>query len=439
MFEWSETDLMIRDGIRGFIAKEIRPHLDALDSGEMSPYPIIRKLFSEFGIDVMASEAVEKMLAKERARDAGEPGSGETGSGETGSGKSGETSAPEKEEASSGGSGAFEGQDSLMAVVVSELAGACMGMVSALGVSIGLGATTLMSRGTLAQKERWLPGIATMEKVAAWAITEPDSGSDAFGGMQTYVRRDGDEYILNGRKTFITNGPAADILIVYAKLDEGDPTVDRRDRKVLTFVLESGMEGLTQSPPLKKMGLHSSPTGELSFDDVRLRRDRLLGETEEHRGGDGRESARASFTAERTGVAIMALGIITECHRLCVEYARERTLWGQEIGRFQLIQLKLAQMEVARFNVQNMVFHSIERARAGKPLSLAEASAMKLYSSEAATDVAMEAVQLFGGNGYMAEYRVEQLARDAKSLMIYAGSNEVQVTHIAKGLLRTGG
>ena len=432
MFEWSETDLMIRDGIRGFIAKEIRPHLDALDSGEMSPYPIIRKLFSEFGIDVMASEAVEKMLAKERARDAGEPGSGETGSG-----KSGETSAPEKEEASSGGSGAFEGQDSLMAVVVSELAGACMGMVSALGVSIGLGATTLMSRGTLAQKERWLPGIATMEKVAAWAITEPDSGSDAFGGMQTYVRRDGDEYILNGRKTFITNGPAADILIVYAKLDEGDPTVDRRDRKVLTFVLESGMEGLTQSPPLKKMGLHSSPTGELSFDDVRLRRDRLLGETEEHRGGDGRESARASFTAERTGVAIMALGIITECHRLCVEYARERTLWGQEIGRFQLIQLKLAQMEVARFNVQNMVFHSIERARAGKPLSLAEASAMKLYSSEAATDVAMEAVQLFGGNGYMAEYRVEQLARDAKSLMIYAGSNEVQVTHIAKGLLRT--
>src|SRR5699024_5583927 len=269
-------------------------------------------------------------------------------------------------------------------------------------------------RGTLAQKERWLPGIATMEKVAAWAITEPDSGSDAFGGMQTYVRRDGDEYILNGRKTFITNGPAADILIVYAKLDEGDPTVDRRDRKVLTFVLESGMEGLTQSPPLKKMGLHSSPTGELSFDDVRLRRDRLLGETEEHRGGDGRESARASFTAERTP-------------------------WVQEIGRFELIQLKLAQMEVARFNVQNMLFHSIERARAGKPLSLAEASAMKLYSSEAATDVAMEAVQLFGGNGYMAEYRVERLARDAKSLMIYAGSNEVQVTHIAKGLLRTGG
>ena len=131
----------------------------------------------------------------------------------------------------------------------------------------------------------------------------------------------------------------------------------------------------------------------------------------------------------------MSLGIIDECHRLCVDYSKTRTLWGKNIGQLQLIQLKLAKMEIARMNVQNMVFQTIERQRAGKPLTLAEASAIKLYSSEAATDVAMEAVQLFGGNGYMAEYRVEQLARDAKSLMIYAGSNEVQVTHIAKGLL----
>lgn len=151
--------------------------------------------------------------------------------------------------------------------------------------------------------------------------------------------------------------------------------------------------------------------------------------------GDGRDSARANFAVERLGVALMSLGIINECHRLCVDYAKTRTLWGRNIGQFQLIQLKLAKMEVARINVQNMVFQAIERLKAGKQLTLAEASAIKLYSSEAATDVAMEAVQLFGGNGYMAEYRVEQLARDAKSLMIYAGSNEVQVTHIAKGLL----
>lgn len=195
------------------------------------------------------------------------------------------------------------------------------------------------------------------------------------------------------------------------------------------------MEGLTQGPPFKKMGMNSSPTGELFFDNVRITRDRLLGETEDGGKSDGKSSAKESFAAERIGIAYLSLGIIEQCLTLCTEYAKSRKLWGTAISQFQLIQLKLAEMEIARINVRNMVFSAIERAEAGKPVSLSEASAMKLYSSRAATEVAMEAVQLFGGNGYMAEYRVEQLARDAKSLMIYAGSNEIQVTHIAKGLL----
>jgi alkylation response protein AidB-like acyl-CoA dehydrogenase len=410
MFEWSDTDLIMRDTIRGFIDKEIRPQLDALETGEISPYPIARKLFSEFGLDVMAAEAVKTMLDKERAK---------------------QDAATEKK--SSGGLAGMGAQASMAAVLISELAGVCLGLLSAVGVSLGLGAATIMSRGTLAQKERWLPELVTLEKIAAWAITEPDSGSDAFGGMKTTVKRDGDDYILNGQKTFITNGPYADVMIVYAKLDDG--AADRRNRPVLTFVLDAGMAGLVQGKPFKKMGIMSSPTGELFFDNVRLSPDRLLGETENHTGGDGRESARANFSAERIGVALMSLGIINECHRLCIDYAKTRTLWGKNIGQFQLIQLKLAKMEVARINVQNMVFQTLEKAQAGKMPTLAEASAIKLYSSEAATDVAMDAVQLFGGNGYMTEYRVEQLARDAKSLMIYAGSNEVQVTHIAKGLL----
>ncbi len=182
------------------------------------------------------------------------------------------------------------------------------------------------------------------------------------------------------------------------------------------------------------MSIISSPTRERFFHNLRLSPDRLLGENSRS-DVDGRDSARDNFAAERIGIAMMALGIINECHRLCVEYAKTRMLWGQEIGRFQLVQLKLAKMEIARINVQNMVFNTLERGRAGKPPTLAEASAIKLYCSETATEVAMEAVQLFGGNGYMQEYRVEQLARDAKSLMIYAGSNEIQVTHIAKGLL----
>lgn len=418
MIEWSESDELIRESVREFIDKEIQPHRDALESGELSPYPIARKLFSEFGLDVIAAEAIKTILDKERAKAAA------IAAGET---------RPEKREGSSG-LGDIGAQASMAAVLVSELAGVSIGLLSTIGVSIGLGAATIMSRGTLAQKERWLPELVTLEKIAAWAITEPDAGSDAFGGMKTHVKRDGDDYILSGQKTFITNGPNADVLIVYAKLDDGS-SVDRRNRPVLTFALDSGMPGLTQGKAFKKMGMMSSPTGELFFDNVRLTPDRLLGETEQHSSGDGRESARANFAAERVGVALMALGIINECHRLCVDYAKTRTLWGQNIGQFQLIQLKLAKMEVARINVQNMVFATLEKLQAGKMPSLAEASAIKLYSSEAATDVAMDAVQLFGGNGYMAEYRVEQLARDAKSLMIYAGSNEVQVTHIAKGLL----
>jgi alkylation response protein AidB-like acyl-CoA dehydrogenase len=413
MLEWSDVDIAVRDAVREFVDKEIRPHLDALESGDMAPYPIVRKLFATFGIDAMAKESLEKRLAKMRDGSAAK--------------------------ASSGGMfGGGTDQAGMGFVVVTELCRVSMGIVTGMGVSLGLTVSTIASRGTLAQQERWLPGLVTYEKIGAWAITEPDSGSDALGGMKSYVVRNGEDYILNGQKTFITNGPDADVVVVYAKLnedDEGDSSIAKRDRKVLTFVLDRGMEGFVQSKPLRKMGIHSSRTGELFFNNVRLGRDRLLGETEDNKAGDGRDSARSNFASERIGVAAMALGVIEECLRLCVDYAKARTLWGQEIGQFQLIQLKLASMEVARMNVRNMLFRVIEAGQAGAPISLPEASAMKWYCSQAATDVAMEAVQLFGGNGYMTEYRVEQLARDAKSLMIYAGSNEVQITHVARGLL----
>lgn len=420
MIEWSDVDVAVRDAVREFVDKEVRPHIDALESGEMEPYPVIRKLFATFGIAEMARESLDKRLARMRRSEA----------------EGASARAPKSV-------GMFgEGDSAGMGfVLISELCRVSMGVVTGMGVSLGLTVPTIASRGTLAQQERWLPDLVSYDKVGAWAITEPDSGSDAFGGMKSYVVRDSSgngDYILNGQKTFITNGPDADVVVVYAKLDEGDPTVDKRDRKVLTFVLDRGMEGFVQSKPFRKMGIHSSRTGELFFNNVRLGRDRLLGETEDSSSGDGRDSARSNFSAERIGVAAMALGVIEECLRLCVDYAKTRTLWGKEIGQFQLIQLKLANMEVARMNVRNMLFRVIECGQTGTPISLAEASAIKYYCSQAATDVAMDAVQLFGGNGYMTEYRVEQLARDAKSLMIYAGSNEVQITHVAKGLLSGG-
>lgn len=424
MHEWSDMDLAVRESVREWIEKNVRPIQDELETGALPPFDMARKLFADFGLDTMAGEAVDKLLAAERKRAARTPEE--------------RAARAERKDAAASPLAGMEGADSMGAVLLSELAGVSLGAVVSMGVSIGLGAGTIAAKGTLEQKERWLRRIVTAEHIAAWAITEPESGSDAFGGMRTTVRRDGDEFVLNGHKTFTTCGPYADVIVVYAKLDEGDGT-PLRDRQVLSFVLDKGMEGLTQSKPFKKMGIMSSPTGELFFDNVRLGMDRLLGGEKaldrSDRAHDGRESARANFVVERVGCAVLSLGIINECHRLCIDYARTRELWGKPIGDYQLIQLKLATMEVARLNVQNMVFSALSQIRAGRIPTLAEASAMKLYSTQAATDVAMEAVQLFGGNGYMTEYRVEQLARDAKSLMIYAGSNEIQVTHVARGLL----
>ena len=411
MFEWSDEHQMIRKAVKRFVDEEIRPQVEELEHGDLPPYDILRKLLATFGMDAMARDRFARQIAgEEAAADAVARGE----------------APPAQKELRSGDGGGL----SLIPII--ELCRVCPGMVTAMGVSMGLTPAAIMSKGTIAQKKRWALDLLTMDKVGAWAITEPGSGSDAFGSMKSTARRDGDDYILNGSKTFITNGPYADTTVFICKLDEGNPPAER---KVLSFVLERGMPGFVQSKPLRKMGMHSSPTGELFVDDVRVGRDRLIGETEDLPAG-GRDGAKATFQQERSGVAAMSLGIIEECLQLSVQYAKDRVQFGKPIGEFQLIQDKLARMEVARMNVQNLVFRTMEMAAAGRTMSLAEASAMKLYSARAATEVALEAVQLFGGNGYMSEFRVEQLARDAKVLQIYAGTDEIQITHIAKDLLR---
>jgi alkylation response protein AidB-like acyl-CoA dehydrogenase len=408
MFEWPEELQMVRDAVRQFVDNEIRPHREELEHGDLPPYDLLRKLYKTFGMDTMASDGFDKRIAAEEAA-AADPTAEKR---------------PAREESRGGGF-------TLLPII--ELCKCSPGMVTALGVSVGLTATAINSKGTIAQRKRWARDLLTLDKIGAWAITEPNSGSDAFGQMASTARRDGEEYVLNGSKTFITNGPYADTIVFICKLDEGNPPAERA---VLQFVLDKGMPGLEQSKPLRKMGLHSSPTGMLFLDDVRVGKDRLLGENEEaFRGSGGREASKATFVIERSGVAAMALGIIERCLEKCIEYSKERQQFGRPIGDYQLIQLKLAKMEVARLNVENLVFRVLESSQAGKPMTLSEASAMKLYSAGAATEVALEAVQLFGGNGYMAEYEVEQLARDAKVLQIYAGTDEIQVGQIARALL----
>ncbi len=412
MIEWSESQLMIRDAVRRFVEAEVAPHVEELEHGDLPPYDILRKMYSAFGMDEMARARFKAQI--ETQKNGG---------------------ARKKASSAEGDPAARADQAAAALIPIIELCRYCPGMVTALGVSVGLTASAILAKGTIEQKERWALDVLTLDKIGAWAITEPGSGSDAFGGMRASARREGDEFVLNGSKTFITNGPFADTTIFICKLEEDG--IDLRDRKILNFVLDRGLPGFEQSAPLRKMGMHSSPTGELFLTDVRVGIDRLLGgEDALRKGGGGREGAKGTFQTERSGVAAMALGIVDRCLELSLKYARERVQFGRPIGEYQLIQDKLARMEVARMNLQNLVFRTIELSANGKTMTFAEASAMKLYAARAAVEVAMEAVQVYGGNGYMSEYRVEQLARDSKVLQIYAGTDEIQIRAIAKDLLR---
>src|SRR3954452_4292173 len=188
MFEWPEDLQMVREAVRTFVDNEIRPHREELEHGDLPPYDLLRKLYKTFGMDTMAADSFDKRIAFE---------------------ESGET----KERSDGGGGRGF----TMLPII--ELCNCSPGMVTAMGVSVGLTSAAIMSKGTIAQKKRWARDIVTMEKIGAWAITEPGSGSNAFGSMAATARRDGDEYVLNGSKTFITNGPYADTIVFICKLD----------------------------------------------------------------------------------------------------------------------------------------------------------------------------------------------------------------------------
>jgi alkylation response protein AidB-like acyl-CoA dehydrogenase len=321
--------------------------------------------------------------------------------------------------------GAKEGRDAaLQAITAIEMCRVNPGFYMAFGASLGLAGGAIMAKGTAAQKRRWALPILTLEKIGAWGMTEPGAGSDAFGAMRTVARADGDDFVLSGQKTFITNAPYADVCVVYAKLERGP---------IHAFVVERGMKGFAQGPPMRKMGMHASPTGELFLEDVRVPREHLLGEAE---GDPSRDRAKDVFHGERTGMAPMCLGIVEKCLEVATAYSRERVTWGKPIAEYQLVQEKLARMFVHRQNIENLLFKQLWLSKTGGAMTAAEASATKLYCARAATEVALEAVQILGGNGYMREYHVEQLARDAKLLQIGGGTDEIQIINIARHLLK---
>jgi alkylation response protein AidB-like acyl-CoA dehydrogenase len=411
MIEWSDDQLEIRRAVRDFVTRRVQPRRDELELSSTVTYEVLRDYFLAFGLADLARERFER---------------------------------DERGTAASNADERYE-RAVLTLLPMVELCRESPGLGTALGVSTNLAGNAIL-RGTKEQRRRWALPLLTLERIGAWAITEPDSGSDALGGMRASASRDGDEFVLNGTKTFITNGPFADTTVFICKLNE--PDLDPRARPILSFVLDRGMPGFDQSPPLRKMGLHSSPTGQLFVDEVRVGFDRLIGgeatlslarshatSARSATGRSPRASAVSVFTSERASTAAMALGIIEQCLETAVGYAKERIQFGRPIAEFQLVQSKLASMEIARINVSSMLFRYLEFVRSGRQITLGEASAMKLYSAGAAVTTSLDAVQVLGGNGYMYEYHVEQLARDAKVLQIYGGTDEIQTLAVARDLL----
>jgi alkylation response protein AidB-like acyl-CoA dehydrogenase len=322
------------------------------------------------------------------------------------------------------------GQAAMMAILMMELSRCCPGFALAFGASLGLFGGAVMARGTLAQKEKWALPVLTMEKIGAWALTEPGAGSDAFGSMRTTARREGGGWVLKGSKTFITNAPFADSFVVYAKAQGAGGGGGEED--VRAFLVARETKGLATSAPFAKMGMHASPTGEIFLDDVFVPADALLGGEQEP---TSRAAAKASLSNERFGMTPMCLGMIERCLDESVKYAKERVQWGRPIASYQLVQEKIAQMYTARTIVKTMLLRQLEAERDGVPLSSEEASATKLYCARTTTACALEAVQIMGGAGYMTGSVVEMLARDAKLFQIGGGTDEVQILRIAREIL----
>lgn len=273
------------------------------------------------------------------------------------------------------------------------------------------------------QRKKYLPGLCTGKLIGALGLTEPGSGSDAVG-MRTTARKEGDRYILHGSKTFITNGPVADLILVYAKTDK-----EKGAHGITAFLVEKGFPGFSVSKRLEKMGNRGSETGELIFDECEVPAENVLGEVNK-----GVKVMMSGLDIERVIVSALALGIGEGAFREAVKYAKERSQFGKPISHFQLIQAKIADMYTALEAARLLTYDAARLAAENQKITLKAAAAI-LFTAETATKVALEAVQIHGGYGYMLDYPVNRYLRDSKLYEIGAGTSEVRRLIIARELL----
>jgi len=274
------------------------------------------------------------------------------------------------------------------------------------------------------QKQQYLPKLATGEWIGAWGLTEPNTGSDA-GNMRTVAKREGDYYILNGSKNFITHGKSGDVAVVIARTGEvGD------SHAMSAFIVEKGTPGFSAGKKENKLGMRASETAELIFNDCRIHKSQLIGEE-----GDGFIQALKILDGGRISIAALSVGIAEGAYQCALQYSKERHQFNQPISKFQGIAFKLADMATKIEAAKLLTFRAGELKNRGKEVNKESAMA-KLYASEVAVDVANEAVQIFGGYGYTKDYPAEKYYRDAKLCTIGEGTSEIQKLVISRCLLK---
>ena len=310
--------------------------------------------------------------------------------------------------------------------VAIKLGGTTPAFRSVFGTNIGIGSQGIVMDGTVEQKAHYLPKLATGEMISSFALTEPEAGSDA-GSLKTSARLDGDHYVLNGTKRFITNSPSADIFTLMARTDLDTPGA----KGISAFIVERNSPGLSIGSPDKKMGQPGAKTADVILEDCQVPAANIIGGI----AGVGFKTAMKVLDRGRLHISAVSVGIAERLINECVTYASERKQFGKAIAEFQLIQAMLADSKAESYAARTMVFDAARKKEAGKNITL-EAACAKMFATEMVGKVADRAVQIFGGAGYLSEYPIERLYRDVRLFRIYEGTTQIQQLVIARELLK---
>lgn len=375
-YRYTDEQLMIKNVVRDFVKNEVRPIADETDTERRYPAQTIKK---------MADMGLMGMIIPQQY--------GGSGAGTMG-----------------------------YVIALEEIAKACASTAIIMSVNNSLACYPLLTYGTEEQKQKYLLPLASGKHLGAFGLTEPEAGTDA-GAQRTVARKDGDDYIINGSKVFITNGNMADTLIVTAMTDRA-----KGMKGISAFIVEKTMPGFGIGTIEKTMGVRGSQQAELFFQDMRVPKANLLGAE-----GQGFSIAMGTLDCGRIGVAAQSLGIAQGALDDSVKYAKERVQFGQPLGKFQAISFMIADMEARTQAARHMVYAAACAKETQKKYSK-EASMAKLFAAETAVEVTSKAIQVHGGYGYIADYPIERYFRDARITTIYEGTSEVQKMVISRAL-----